>query len=134
MSSSNCDLEILKTTTNILLNRQELNLKIHHKESPVPPKTVITEKLSKLFQTSKDNIVLYDIFNVQGTHESVGKVNIYNNKSDLKNVEKDYVVQRKTGESKTRKPRRARKDERKKSYARFGTVKRAMKKAERKNK
>ena len=131
--SANCELEILLQKSNELLSRKELNLKIHHEESAVPPKKIITEKLSKLFQTKADNIIVYDITNCPGTHSSIGKVNIYSNLDDLKKVEKSYMVTRKTGEATLRKPRRTRKDERKKAYKRFGTVKRAMKKAERKN-
>lgn len=132
--SATCELEIIAQKTNELLSRKELNLKIHHEESSVPPKNTVVEKLSKLFQTKSDNIVVYDIANCPGTHISIGKVNIYSNVDDLKKVEKQYMITRKTGEVKTRKPRRTRKDERKKNYKRFGTVKRAMKKAERKNK
>ncbi|KAK6090937.1 hypothetical protein P3W45_000182 [Vairimorpha bombi] len=132
--SATCELEIITQKANELLNRKELHLRIHHEESAVPPKNTIIEKLGKLFQTKTDNIVIHGITNCPGTHTSVGRVNIYNNADDLKSVEKQYMVTRKTGESPFRKPRRTRKDERKKSYKRFGTVKRAMKKAERKNK
>ncbi|WUR02103.1 ribosomal protein eS24 [Vairimorpha necatrix] len=132
--AANCELEILLQKSNSLLSRKELSLKIHHEESPVPQKKVITDKLSKLFQTKNDNIVVYDITNTPGTHTSIGRVNIYSNQDDMKRVEKSYMVARKTGETSIRKPRRTRKDERKKAYKRFGTVKRAMKKAERKNK
>ncbi|EOB15302.1 40S ribosomal protein S24-A [Nosema bombycis CQ1] len=129
-----CEIEVITNKKNELLGRNELTLNINHERSSVPTKKDIANQISKLFQTKGDSIIVYDISNNPGTHSSVGKVNVYSSVDAMKKVEKDYMVVRKTGESKIKKPRRTRKDERKKRYKRFGTIKRAVKKAERKDK
>ncbi|KAF9763342.1 30S ribosomal protein S24e [Nosema granulosis] len=129
-----CEIEVLSNRKNELLNRNELELAISHERSSVPTKKEIATQISKIFSTKGDSIVVYDITSKAGTHQSVGKVNVYSSVEAMKKVEKDYMVVRKTGETKIKKPRRARKDERKKLYKRFGTVRRAVRKAERKDK
>ncbi|UYI26622.1 ribosomal protein S24 [Encephalitozoon cuniculi] len=119
---------------NRLLSRKELDVVAYHPGMPIPSKEEIREKISELYQTKKDNVVVMDLKNRYGTHRTTLKAKIYSSIEVLSNIEKKHIVAKLTGKEFHVTPRRVRKDERKKRYKIFGTLKRAMKKAERKNK
>lgn len=117
-----------------MLGRRELELSINHAGKATPAKAEVQAKIAELYQTRKDGILVFDMCNQQGTNTSISKCRIYGSLDDLKKIELPYAIRRITGEVKGGKPRRARKDERKKKAKMFGSLKRNMKKAEKKNK
>lgn len=92
------------------------------------------DKIAELYQTDVKNIVIAGLRNRYGTHRTTLKAKIYSGLDVLCSIEKRNVVAKLTGKEFKIVPRRVRKDERKKRYKIFGTIKRNMKKAERKNK
>lgn len=128
------ELEISGLKENKLLSRKELDVVAYHPGMPIPSREEITDKISELYQTSKKNIVVGNLKNRYGTHRTTLRAKIYSNAEVLSSVEKKHVVAKITGKELQITPRRVRKDERKKRYKIFGTIKRAMKKAEKKNK
>lgn len=119
---------------NKLLSRRELDVVAYHPGMPIPSQEEIRAKISELYQTNKKNIVVGNFKNRYGTHRTTLKAKIYSSVEALSNTEKKHIVAKLTGKEFQITPRRVRKDERKKRYKIFGTLKRAMKKAEKKNK
>ncbi|KAG5860324.1 ribosomal protein S24 [Encephalitozoon hellem] len=128
------ELEISSMRDNKLLSRRELEVVAYHPGMPTPSQEEIRSKISELYQTNKRNVVVAGLKNRYGTHRTTLKAKIYSSAEALSNVEKKHIVAKLTGKEFQVTPRRVRKDERKKRYKIFGTLKRAMKKAEKKNK
>lgn len=128
------ELEVAGLRDNKLLSRRELEVVAHHPGMPIPSKEEVCEKISELYQTNKKNVVVSDLSNRYGTHRTSLKARIYSSADALADIERKHIVARLTGKEFKTVPRRVRKDERKKRVKIFGTIKRAMKKAEKKNK
>lgn len=119
---------------NKLLSRKELAITVLHAGAAVPDRETLRSKIAELYQTGKDRIVVSSFKNRYGTHRTTLSAKIYSNADALESTEMRHVVTKLTGKEFKTVPRRVRKDERKKRYKMFGTLKRSMKKAERKNK
>lgn len=124
--------EIVDQTENKLLNRREFNLILKHSRSSTPSKTEIVQKMATLNHVKPNTVIVYDLTGRFGTHETKAKCKIYSNLDQLKKIENEYVVTRITGEKKKKVVRRMRKDARKKKTKMFGSMRRILKKAERK--
>lgn len=129
----NLELEVESIRDNKLLSRKELRMVVHHPGAGIPDKESLRDKISELYQTNKKNIVVANLKNRYGTYRTTLNARIYPNTDALTSTEKKSVVARLTGEEIKKTPRRIRKDERKKRYKMFGTLRRNMRKAERKN-
>lgn len=127
-------IKVVGRNENQLLNRKELNLEITHTNQGTPNKAVVVSELSKNYSVPSNQIYVYDLGTKKGLHRSIAKANIYENMDDLKNIEREFVLAKITGEKKQKIMRRAKKEMRIKKYNTFGTHKRNMKKAARKSK
>lgn len=126
-------LKVIKSTSNPLLNRKELQLEITHTNQSSPDKKTVTSELSSNYSIAAQQIYVYDMCTKQGLHKTMASASLYNTFEDLKKIERAFVVTRITGEKETKVPRRQKKDARIKKYKKFGTLKRNMKKAARKS-
>lgn len=124
--------KIVDSTENKLLNRREFNLILTHTRSSTPSKSEIIQKMATLNHVKPANVIVYDMAGRFGSHETKAKCKIYSNFEQLQRIENDYVVARITGEKKKKVVRRMRKDARKKKAKMFGSIRRNVKKAERK--
>lgn len=112
------------------LQRKELMLRVSHSRASTPSKEEISSQISSLFKVKKDLIVVYGCQTKFGKNETKCNVKVYDNFDILKEVEKNSVVRSKTKEEIKKKVRRVRKDTRKKKSKIFGTIKRHVRKAE----
>ncbi|ELA42124.1 uncharacterized protein VICG_00765 [Vittaforma corneae ATCC 50505] len=124
-------LKVLKSTSNQLLNRKELQLEITHTNQSSPDKKSVTEELSSNYSIPAEQIYVYGMRTKPGLHKTIASANMYSAFEDLKKIERSFVVARITGEKLSKIPRRQKKDARIKKYKRFGTLKRNMKRASR---
>lgn len=113
------------------LQRKELMLRVSHGRASTPSKEEIASQISSLFKVKKDLVVVYGCLTKFGTNETKCSVKVYDSFDTLKRVEKKSVIKSKTGEESKRNVRRVRKDARKKKAKIFGTMRRHVKKAER---
>ncbi len=107
-------------------------LSMVHSKTSTPSKEDICSQISSLFKVKKDFIVVSGCRTRFGTNQTQCDVRIYNSVDTLKAVEKKSIVKRKTGEEEEVVPRRQRKDARKKKAKIFGTMRKYIKKAEKK--
>lgn len=119
---------------NKLLNRKELEMILSHPKLATPNKKEVTKQLASLHKANTKNVVIYDIVPRFGAHTSKAKAKIYSNENDLKTAERQFVVTRLTGEKPKKVVRRMRKDARKKKAKMFGSLRRNVRKAEKKAK
>ncbi|EPR79176.1 40s ribosomal protein s24 [Spraguea lophii 42_110] len=132
-------IEILSRYDNELLHRSEVDLNISHENAMTPSRSDVAQKLAQLFNTGVNNIVIRGTKTFFGSGNSKVKVKVYNNMDQLKKIEHFCELKRIAEKSKTemqlveKLPRRTRKDNRKKRNKMWGTEKRRMKKAEKKN-
>lgn len=127
-------IEILQMKDNKLLNRKELLLNLTHPKDATPKKDDIANKLATLHQASAKNIVVYNLTGRFGSHATKAMAKIYPSFQQLETVERTFIVTRKTGVKPKKIVRRMRKDARKKKEKMFGSLKRNIKKAEKKAK
>lgn len=128
-------LKVLKSTPNPLLNRKELKLELTHTNQSTPDRKAVTEELSSHYSLPPKQIYVYNISTKPGMHKTHANASVYNSFDSLKAIERAFVVKRITGETeKVKVLRRIKKTARIKSYKRFGTNKRFMKKAARRSK
>lgn len=125
-------LKVVRSSTNHLLNRKEVQLEITHNNQASPSKETVTTELSSNYSLPTKQIYVYGMSTKPGLHKTVALANMYNSFDDLKKIEREFVVARITGERPVKVPRRQKKDARIKRYKMFGTLKRNMKKANRK--
>ncbi|KAI5176392.1 small subunit ribosomal protein S24e [Pancytospora epiphaga] len=125
---------VTKYNTNALLGRKEVELSISHPSQATPNKSVISSELSNLYTVPSDQIYVYGTKTGFGANLSVARAHLYNSLDDLKKIERSFVVTRLTGVSETKIKRIIRKQDRKKKSKIFGTEKRNMMKAKRRNK
>lgn len=125
-------LKVVRSNTNQLLNRKEIQLEITHSNQGTPSKEIITTELSSNYSLPAKQIYVYGMDTKPGLHKTVALANMYNSFDDLKKIEREFVVARITGERPAKIPRRQKKDARIKRYKMFGTLKRNMKKASKK--
>ncbi|KAM0672797.1 hypothetical protein OCOL_000063 [Ordospora colligata] len=118
---------------NKLLSRKELEVVAHHPGMACPSKEEVRDKISELYQTNKKNIVIAGMNNRYGTHRSMMNARIYASADMLTQIEKKNIVAKMTRTEIKIKARRVRKDERKKSYKMFGTLRRNTRKAEKRS-
>lgn len=126
-------LKVVRSNTNQLLNRKEIELEITHSNQASPSKEIVTSELSSNYSLPSKQIYVYNMHTRPGQHRTVALANMYNSFDDLKKIEREFVVARITGERASKIPRRQKKDARIKRYKRFGTMKRNMKKASRRS-
>lgn len=113
------------------LQRREVVLSISHPKSRTPSKEDICSQIGSLFKVRKELVIVSGCSTRFGTHETKCKVRIYESPEMLREIERDFVVKRKTGEEvRKKKARRVRKKERKEKAKIFGTMRRHLKKAE----
>ncbi|KAG0416906.1 30S ribosomal protein S24e [Dictyocoela roeselum] len=127
------EIQILNIKENKLMERKEIELKATHLQSSTPTKEEMRAKLSPLLKANPQNIIVCDCKTRFGTNITTAKAKVYDSLDQLKKIEHFHVVTKITGEKKTKANRRARKDARKKKVAMWGTLKRNMKKAEKRN-
>ncbi|RVD92231.1 40S ribosomal S24 [Tubulinosema ratisbonensis] len=113
--------EITSVKENPLLNRKELTVSVTHEQKGTPSQKVITSVLSNLFKTKESNIIVKNIVTRFGSHSSKCNVRVYDDPEVMEKLES----KRKKGLS-----RRARKTERKQKAKMFGTLRRHVKKQE----
>lgn len=127
-------IELTHVKENDLLSRKELQYELNHTRAAIPNKNEVASKIASLNQTNVKNVVVYGITSGFGSHHSVGKAKVYRNFEQLDLVERDFVVERLTGEKKKRKlGRKVRKVMRKKKALMFGSMKRNMNKQKKKD-
>ncbi|KAG0436540.1 40S ribosomal protein S24 [Dictyocoela muelleri] len=131
--SSQLEIQILNIKENKLMERKEIDLRAIHLQSSTPTKEEMREKLSPMLKVKPENIILCGCKTRFGTNITMAKAKVYDSLDQLKKIEHFHVVSKITGEKKTKANRRARKDARKKRIAMWGTLKRNMKKAEKRN-
>lgn len=126
-------IELTNHIENNLLNRKELTFELSHSRSAIPNKQEVAAKLASLNQTNVKNVVVYGITCGFGSNKSIGKAKVYKTFEQLDLIERDFVVERLTGEKKKKKiGRKVRKVMRKKKALMFGSLRRNMKKQKRK--
>uniref|UniRef100_A0A1B6K6C4 Small ribosomal subunit protein eS24 n=1 Tax=Homalodisca liturata TaxID=320908 RepID=A0A1B6K6C4_9HEMI len=125
---------VTRFNTNALLGRKEVEMSISHPNQATPNKEVISSELSNIYTIPSSQIYIYGMKTGFGAHLSVARAHMYNSADDLRKIERPFVVARLTGVSETKVKRIIRKQERKKKAKIFGTVKRNMKKVQRRNK
>jgi len=129
------NIKVVKSISNALLNRKEVELSITHPNQATPDKKVITSELSSNYSVPENQICVFDVITGFGSHHSNATAHLYTKSADdLRMIERKHIVARKTGETIEKIPRRTRKDTRIKKYKMFGTLKRNMKKAARRTK
>ncbi|TBU03062.1 ribosomal protein S24 [Hamiltosporidium tvaerminnensis] len=131
---SSFTLTITHTIPNPLLSRQLIKVKLAHPNSSTPKKDEITKKLAYLFQTDPSLVIVRNCRTAFGLHETTAEAKIYEEISTLNSTEHSYVIARKTGVVADKVPRRLRKDTRKKKYKMFGSLRRNMRVAAKKEK
>ncbi|KCZ80014.1 hypothetical protein H312_02605, partial [Anncaliia algerae PRA339] len=104
-----------------LLNRKELNVLVTHEQKPSPSKKAVIAILSNLFKTKDSNIVVKTISTRYGSNETKCDVRIYESPETMKKLEER--VKRSLN-------RRARKAAKKQKAKIFGTLRRHVKKQE----
>lgn len=106
-------------------------LSISHPRARTPSKEDICTQIGSLFKVRKELVIVSGCTTRFGSHQTKCNVRIYESTEKLREIERDFVVRRKTGEEVgIRKPRRVRKKERKEKAKIFGTMRRHLKKAE----
>lgn len=127
-------LKVINSFTNKLFDRKEVELTITHNKQATPTKEVIRKELSTNYSIPANQIYVFDLKTRFGSFVTVAKAHMYTNESIMREVVLPYVLRKVTGEEVTKVPRRQRKDARKKKGKIFGTMKRNISKAEKRNK
>ncbi|ORD93786.1 RS24B [Enterospora canceri] len=127
-------LKVQKSFTNSLFSRKEIDLTIKHSKQATPNKNEIKKELSTNYSIPVEQIHVFDMTTGFGLHSTEAKAHLYSNAELMKKVVLDYVLRKLTGEEKTKVLRKQRKEARKKKAKIFGTMKRNMKKIEKRNK
>lgn len=125
-------MEVQTVKVNKPLQRKEIALIVTHPRLGTPSKSEISTKICSLFKVKNDFVVVQDCKNKFGTHEMKCNVKVYDSLDVLKAVEKKSILKSKFNIEKKRKIRRVRKDEKKKKAKMFGTLRRNIRKAEKK--
>lgn len=71
------DIKILQEKDNKLLKRKELLLEINHENRATPSREELTNELVKIFNTTKEKIVIDYILSKRGEQKAKAKVKIY---------------------------------------------------------
>ncbi|KAF7683571.1 30S ribosomal protein S24e [Astathelohania contejeani] len=126
-------IQITNERINPLLNRKELHLIISHPNGN-PVKSEVVDQLAYLYRTDKAHILVERCQTEKGMQQSTAWAKIYKDTGSLERTERLHVLVKKTGLKVKKTPRKVRKVNRKKKVKMFGSLKRNLKKEERKNK
>lgn len=113
--------EIIAVKVNPLLSRKEITVSINHEQKGTPSKEAITSVISNLFKTKDTNVVVKNVHTRFGSQLTKCDVRIYEN---------GEVKEKLESKIKRELSRRARKTERKSKAKMFGTLRRHVKKQE----
>ncbi len=123
-------LKVTKMFNNSLLNRKEVDLFVYHPNKSTPEKSLVCKELSENYSIPKEQIYVFGMSTGYGSNDTVLKAHMYGSMESLKEVARDFVIRRLNGEVKEGPNRRMRKDARKKKAKMFGTLRRKMRKQE----
>lgn len=127
-------LRVVNSFSNALFNRREISLVVEHNKESTPTKDYVRKELSTNFSVPENQIYVFGMKTKFGSHTTDVQAHLYSNFEEMKRIVLPHVLRRITGEEKQKVARRMRKDARKKKAKIFGTMKRNMKKAEKRNK
>lgn len=126
------DIRVNKYQNNPLLKRRELEITVNHDKTSTPSKKEMAENISSSYSLPASQIYVFGIKTGFGSNESVAYAHIYNSMQDLKDIEKEHVIAKITGEVKSKINRRTKKQEKNKKLKIFGSERRNKMKAKRK--
>ncbi|KAL6120616.1 rps24e [Nucleospora cyclopteri] len=127
-------LKVTKSFSNCVLKRREIELCIKHDRQPTPQKEIIRKELCTNYSVPETQIYVYNLRTGFGSNETNAMAHIYSDATEMREIVLPYVLRKITGEEIKKIPRRQRKDARKKKAKIFGTMKRNMQKAAKRNK
>lgn len=87
------EIKIVQDLDNKLLNRKELDFTVEY-EGPTPSRADVKKKLAALLNTDIDLIIVQKIESEYGHQLVKGYAKIYESADRMKQIEKEYVLQR----------------------------------------
>lgn len=88
------EIKVTEKEENPLLNREEVNFEVDHKNEPTPPRTDVLEELSNELEIHKGLIVIEKIATPHGKQIASGIARIYGSRKDLEEYEPEYLLER----------------------------------------
>jgi small subunit ribosomal protein S24e len=88
------EIEVEKDTTNPLLKRREIYIRLKYQNEPTPSRNSVREKVAGLFNADPNRVVVSYIKPQFGMGEAVSYIKIYDTPEDLQKTEPKYVIAR----------------------------------------
>jgi small subunit ribosomal protein S24e len=89
------DIKIMKDNTNALLNRREIDFSINY-EGPTPARNVVRGKIAAMLNVPLELVVVHKMGNEFGRQALEAYVKIYESAERMKQIEKNYILERNT--------------------------------------
>lgn len=96
---------ITEKNENPLMNRQEIEFEVEHRNAPTPSRSEVVDGLSSELGVSKDLIVVEKMSTPHGLHKAFGIARVYESSEKLEELESEHYIKRtkesieKTGEA-----------------------------------
>lgn len=89
------DIKIVKDTDNKLLNRNELDFTVEY-EGPTPSRADVRKKLAALLNKDVNLVIIQKMESEYGHQLVKGYAKAYRSEDRMKQIEKEYILQRNT--------------------------------------
>lgn len=93
------EIRIEEREENPLMEREEINFEVEHKNSSTPSRAKVMESLSETLEKTEDLIVIDKLVTLHGRHVASGSARIYDSEEKLVQLEPGFLTER-TEESK----------------------------------
>jgi len=108
------------------LNRNVVNFKVFHKDSPTPKRDDVKKLLADNLKISKDLIILESIKTTFGKYEISGTAHVYKDKNHILSIERKHIlirnglIEKKSEKKEEPKPTKENKSEKKEESKKEG--------------
>ncbi len=87
-------IEILRERANKPLRRKEVEFRIDHIGGTTPSRPDVRNKIAAKFDADPETVVVKILKTVYGAGITHGRAHIYENKSDVRTIEHEYLLKR----------------------------------------
>ena len=91
---SDYSINIISETENKLLKRKEIEFEITHTTSSTPNRLEIKKKIAAQFNKGEDLTLIIKLKTKYGIGLTQGQARLYDNPSDIKEIEPEYLIKR----------------------------------------
>ncbi len=88
------EIKLTKREENPLMEREEIEFKVEHENSPTPSRVEILEELTSELDVSEDLILIEKIATLHGQQTASGIARIYESEERLKELEPNFLSER----------------------------------------